>query len=338
MGIHVSSKKYTKTIFITGGAGYIGSSTALGLAGKNYNLVLIDNKPVTHWHPCLKTLKCIQTDIRDSEQVSRLFHTYKPNAVIHTAALCSVTESSIIPYKYFQTNVIGTMNILNAMHVYGCKHIIFSSTCAVYGNQRGPINEDAPMKPLNVYSTTKKQAEELITWWSNIYDISFVILRYFNIAGSLESAQVGENGNAKVKLIPALFATALFKHSPFILFGASHPTPDGSAVRDYVHISDVVYAHILSLRYLFGGNTSTTLNISSGVGHSNLKILKTIEKITHSTIPYKIKPPRSEEVSQIIGNPTKAKKILMWKPKHSQLQTILRSSQLWFSKYPTILK
>lgn len=325
-------------ILITGGAGYIGSATALSLEQAGFTPILLDHKPLRQWSPALSQLHRVRGDIRSLPHLERIFRHFRPQAVIHTAALCSIPDSSRHPAAYVETNLWGSINVLEAMHRHGCRNILFSSSCAVYGNRTGRITETMIPDPLNVYSLTKYQVERTLAFWKLTRGISYLALRYFNVAGALPEVGLGETGRAKSKLIPSILRVYLGHRASFRLFGSTLPTADGTAVRDYVHVRDVAEAHTAALRHLLARPAGTVINIAAGQGHSNTQVLRALESITQTSIPFSYSAARPGEIVSIVGDRRRAERLLGWRPMYSDLRTILQSSVAWFTAHPSLLK
>ena len=325
-----------RLVVVTGGAGYIGSQIANNLIAEDYHPLIIDIKPRNLWPTSIKNYSGESLNICNSQKLTNIFKYYRPYAIIHAAALCSVKESQQKPLNYYKTNSFGTVCVLEAMRASKCNKIIFSSSCTVYGNSKSNTYTDNDRNaPLNVYSQTKIQAESNIRSWKNFYDINYVILRYFNVGGATESS--GEKKSARTKLIPTIIRVYKRKQQKLILNGTTLTTIDGTAVRDYVHVNDVAQANIDALSYIERNKSSSVFNIGSGTGHSNLQVVREFEKLFNCQIPLIRKDSGPEEITESISNITETQKKLQWQPKISDLTTILLSSYNWYQTHPDYL-
>lgn len=299
----------TRTIVITGGLGYIGLPTALALSRKRYRVVVFDRKVPKKRYPFLFH----HGDIRYLDALTNVVKEYRPSVVLHLAAVTSVAASEKEKKRYVDTNVMGTKNVLHAMHESGCTKFIFASSAAVYGASRHPVREDAPCHPSSFYGQTKKEAEVLIRKERTIHA---VILRYFNVVGD-------ESIVKNPKLIPSAMRVAKGLQKKLILYGHDYPTSDGTAVRDYVYLGDVVRANCMAVRYIEKNNDSIICNIASGIGVSNLNVVREVECRFHACIPVAYGKKRKETVVSV-ADITRAKTALHWNPKISMLTSIVK--------------
>lgn len=320
-----------RTVLITGGAGYIGSITARRVAADGFVPILFDALPLSRWNRALRSMECVCGDIRSTQDLHGVFAAYRPMAVMHFAALTSVVESMSRPHDYYQNNLIGGLNLLESMRQFDCRYIVFSSTSAVFGNAATRISENTPQNPVSVYGATKKNFEEMLYFWDNLYGIKHIVLRYFNAAGASLSGDLGEGKSASSKLIPSLMRVYLRKQKTLTIYGKKYPTKDGTAARDYVHVEDLAVAHTLALQYLLKINKSDSFNLGSGKTHTNLEVIRKLEAITATKIPIRYAQPRPGEVGVLLTNTQKAQKILGWEPKHSDLRTILETATTWYA-------
>jgi UDP-glucose 4-epimerase len=318
-------------LLITGGAGYIGSITNEVLQKAGHETVIYDRVA------CRKSKIGIQTesivgDLRDLISIQQVFKTHTFDAVIHFAASALAGESMQKPHEYFENNILGGLNLLDAMRESPCKTFIFSSTCAVYGYPtKTPVTEDETIKPVSVYGASKRMFEEILAWYETLYGIKIGILRYFNASGAALDGSLGELHVPESHIIPIALDVALGKQKEFSLYGNDYETQDGTCVRDYIHVLDLADAHILAASHLLSGGTSFTVNLGVGTGYSNLEILSMIEKVTGKKIPYKILPRRAGDPAKIFADNTKARELLGWTPKYSDLETIISSAWKWHS-------
>lgn len=326
-------------ILVTGGAGYIGSHCVVKLLEEGYQIVIFDNLSTGHKEIIerLKSLKLkgkiidfFEGDLRNIAEVETLFHKYQFDTVFHFAALSQVGESVKFPYKYFQNNVVGSNNLFETMAKYGCKKIIFSSTASVYGNpQYVPIDENHPKNPINPYGQTKLTIESLLNDFDKKYGIKSVILRYFNVAGADEQGRTGEWHTPETHLIPNILKAD--KNQEFCLFGNDYDTPDGTCVRDYIDVNDLIEAHFLAMKYLETNKESNIFNLGTKLGNSVSEIFTLCEEITGRKIPLKICPRREGDPASLVADSCKAKKYLQWKNKHSVKDSITTAKN-WHDK------
>lgn len=298
-----------QTVFITGGLGYIGLPTASALFEKGYHVVIFDRISPKKHYPFLR----ICGDIRNSGMLCEEMKRHKPSVVVHLAAVISVSESEKEKKLYFETNVLGTKNVLAAMRKSGCKKLLFASSAAVYDACDRLVTEDYTVRPLSYYGQTKKEAEQLI---QKEYGVQSVILRYFNVVGD-------ESIKKNSKLIASAVRVAKGLQKKLILYGSDYPTPDGTAIRDYVHIRDVVQANSMAVAYLENKTPSLVANIASGIGVSNLEVVKEVERQFHVRIPIVYRKKRKETVISI-ADIANAKRFLHWHPTHSSRDTIIQ--------------
>jgi len=319
-------------ILIVGGAGYIGSHVNKLLNKKGYETVVFDNLIYGH-RDFVKWGEFVLGDLNNIKQIRLVFKKYKIEAVMHFAAFAYVGESVIEPQKYYINNVANTLNLLQVMKEFNCKYFIFSSTCATYGEpQYIPIDEKHPQNPINPYGQSKLMVEKILQDYSNAYGLKYVSLRYFNAAGADIDAEIGENHDPETHLIPLILDAAIGKREDIKVFGTDYDTPDGSAIRDYIHVMDLADAHILALEYLQNGEKSNVFNLGNGEGYSVLEVIDMVKKITKQNFKVTIADRRPGDPAKLIGDATKAKKILGWKPKYFELETIIESAWRWHKK------
>ena len=314
-----------KKILVTGGAGYIGSHVVLGLLDKGYSVRIIDDLSTGIKGNIASEAEFIEGSILSSKDLQLALKGI--DAVIHLAAKKSVSQSMIFPESYMQTNVLGTFNLLTQMKQEQIPYLIFSSTAAVYGlpTLDTPISEDMPLNPINFYGTTKKIAEDLFAGFHNICNIKTVSLRFFNAVGYDISGRIRYPERNAENVFPILLDVVFGKKKKFNIFGVDYPTPDGTCVRDYVHVSDLAEAHIQALTYLFRGGNSNIFNLGSQRGISVLQLLSAAEAEFGYKIPWEAAPRRKGDPALVMANNQKAKKILGWVPKYSDIHTCLHS-------------
>ena len=313
-------------IVITGGAGYIGSHTAKYLARLGLEPVVIDDLRTGHrdavrWGPL------VECDIANSDALSRVFAKYRPETVIHFAASCYVGESMTRPEKYFRNNVTGTIALLDAMRCAGVNKIVTSSTCAIYGDpERLPITEETPPRPVNPYGESKLFVERVLEWYGRAYGLRWAALRYFNAAGADPEGELSERHDPETHLIPLAIQAALGTSPPLNIFGDDYATPDGSAVRDFVHVNDLAEAHLAAFEYLQGGGASGPFNLGTGQGYSVFKVVQAVEAATGRSMPVRIVGRRAGDPPVLVANGTRARDVLGWTPKFSSLANIVETA------------
>ena len=300
-------------VLVCGGAGYIGSHTVYELIERGHSVVVVDSLIKGHKAAVHNEAKFYLGDIRDEEFMDRVFKENNIDAVIDFAAFSLVGESVNEPFKYYENNVYGTLKLLEAMERADVKKIVFSSTAATYGEPENDIIvESDNTNPTNPYGETKLTVEKMLKWADNAYGIKFVALRYFNAAGAHISGKIGEDHNPETHLIPIILQTALGQREKMFIFGDDYDTPDGTGVRDYIHISDLAEGHIKALQKLSEHPGLVTYNLGTGVGYSVLEIIKSFEKACGKKIPYKIAPRRAGDIDMCYADPLKAKEELRW--------------------------
>lgn len=323
---------HVANILVTGGAGYIGSCTCKMLAAHHYLPVSYDNLVYGHrqavqWGPLE------EGDLLDTDRLEQVFQTYKPEAVIHFAAFAYVGESVVDPGKYYRNNVCGTVNLLEAMRRNSCRKIVFSSTCATFGIPESlPITETAPQQPINPYGRSKLMIERMLEDYQAAYGIRYVILRYFNAAGADPESETGERHVPETHLIPLVIDAARGKAGSVEIFGTDYNTPDGTAIRDYIHITDLADAHVRSLDLLNRTDRSDHFNLGTGVGVSVKQIVSCVEQLRGGHVPVVLGPRRAGDPPELIADPRKAKSVLSWQPVNSDLTTIIRTALAWHER------
>jgi UDP-glucose 4-epimerase len=321
-------------ILVTGGTGYIGSVTIERLLAKGEQVVVLDDLARGHRAALPADIPFYQGKIGDRELVARIAREHTLESCIHFAALIEVGESVIDPAKYFENNVGHGIALMGELVQAGVRHLVFSSTAAVYGDpEQIPITEQSRKWPKNPYGWSKLFMEQLLDAYDTAYGMKFVALRYFNAAGATENC--GEDHRPESHLIPNVLAAALRQHQAIRVFGNNYPTPDGTPIRDYIHVVDLADAHIRALKHLRAGGHSDFLNLGTGSGFSVLEVIECVREVTGREIPLQIEPPRAGDPARLIADPSKAKALLGWEPAVSDLHSIVRSAWDWRLRHPT---
>ena len=321
-----------KTVLVTGGAGYIGSHAVLALQDAGYPVVVLDDLVYGHRDLVEQVLKVplVVGSTLDRAVLAQVFDHYDIGAVMHFAAYTYVGESVTHPHKYYDSNVVGTLTLLDAMVKAGVKTIVFSSTCATYGPpQVIPITEDHPQQPINPYGRTKWMVEQILADYDQAYDVRSVRFRYFNAAGAHPQGLLGEDHTPESHLIPLLLQTALGLREAITLYGTDYPTPDATCIRDYIHVCDLADAHVLGLQYLLQGGGSTAFNLGNGLGFSVRQVIQAAERVVGHPIPVIESGRRPGDASELVGSSQRARDILGWTPKYSDIDVILTHAWQW---------
>lgn len=322
-------------ILVCGGAGYIGSHAVHQLVGKNENVVIVDNLQTGHKAAIHPAAKFYLGDIRDSKVLDQIFTENKIEAVIHFAANSLVGESMTNPLKYFNNNVYGMQVLLESMVKHEVKNIVFSSTAAVYGEPKHvPIVEDDETSPTNPYGETKLAMEKMMKWVSAANGIHYVSLRYFNVAGALEDGSIGEDHAPETHLIPLILQVPLKKREFITVFGEDYATPDGTCIRDYIHVIDLADAHIKALNYLREGNQSNIFNLGNGTGFSVKEMITAAKAATGEEIKVVLGERRAGDPAQLIASSEKAQRLLGWKPNYTSVEEIIKTAWGWHKHHP----
>ena len=322
-------------ILVLGGAGYIGSHTVSELVDAGEDVVIADSLETGHIEAVNPKAKFYQGDIRDKKFIDSVFDNEKIDAVIHFAANSLVGESMTNPLKYYDNNLYGTKVLLQSMVEHDVKKIVFSSTAATYGEPESiPILESDRTEPTNPYGETKLSMEKMMKWTDVAHGVHYVALRYFNACGAHVSGEIGEAHNPETHLIPLILQVPNGQRESISIFGDDYDTKDGTCVRDYIHVNDLAQAHILAMEYLRKGNESNIFNLGNGVGFTVKEVVETARKVTGHPIPAKEEPRRSGDPSTLIASSEKAKKILGWKPKFDDLETIITTAWEWHRNHP----
>lgn len=322
-------------LLVLGGAGYIGSHTAVELLDRGHEVVIADNLITGYKQAVPKEAVFYQGDIRDYNFLNNLFKTEKIDAVIHFAAFSLVGESVTNPLKYYENNLYGTKVLLQAMIDNNVDKIVFSSTAATYGEPENiPILESDRTCPTNPYGETKLAMEKMMKWSANAYQLRYVSLRYFNAGGAHKSGKLGEAHNPESHLIPLVLQVPNGKRESVSIYGTDYDTPDGTCIRDYIHVTDLAEAHILAVEYLMKGGESNVFNLGNGVGYSVREVIETARKVTGHPIPAVEIPRRAGDPARLVASGEKAKTVLGWEPKITSLEDIIRSAWVWHSTHP----
>jgi len=321
-------------ILVTGGAGYIGSFIVRGLKDKGFEPVILDNLSQGH-KESVEGFRMEQIDlVTQKDKLDTLFSSEKFDGVIHMASFIQMGESYIDPAKYYRNNVMGFLNLLDSMRSNNVNNVIFSSSAGIYGNPvKLPIEEDDPKNPLNPYGETKYEIERMLEDYDTAYGIKYTAIRYFNAAGAALDGSIGEDHPEESHLIPNVIKSVL-SNNEFTLFGNDYETPDGTCIRDYIHVLDLVDNHILALERLLNGSKSAYYNAGLGRGYSNMEVIKMIEQVTGVKVNLKILSRRQGDANTLYASNEKIKKELGWQPKHD-LQKIIETAYLWHKSHPS---
>jgi UDP-glucose 4-epimerase len=323
------------TILVLGGAGYIGSHAVDQFITAGFDVAVVDNLLTGHRKAVHPAARFYEGDIRNKAFMQSVFKKESIEGVIHFAASSLVGESMERPLLYFDNNVYGTLVTLEVMHEYGVKRIVFSSTAATYGEpNETPITENMPASPKNPYGESKRMMENMMRWCDEAYGIRYVALRYFNVAGAKLDHSIGEDHTPETHLVPLLLQTALGQRESFTIFGEDYPTKDGTCVRDYVHVVDLIQAHLKAYDYLVNGGKSDAFNLGSNEGFSVKEMLTAARQITGKEIPVKVGPRRAGDPAVLVASPKKAKTILGWTPEYTTIETIFSSAWSWHQTHP----
>jgi UDP-glucose 4-epimerase len=320
------------TILVTGGAGYIGSHTVRMLRDQGRDVVVLDSMEYGH-RGALLGAELVVGNIRDRALVTSVCKDHGVDQVVHFAAYKSVGESMEQPDKYWLNNVAGTVDLVEAMLAADVRNIVFSSSCSVNGNPPTvPVVEDAPIAPESVYAETKAMVEKILGWYGVTHGLTAVCLRYFNAAGASSDSAIGEDWTQSLNLIPLVMKATLGKRPAVSVFGNDYPTPDGTCIRDYIHVDDLADAHIRALDYLGNGGSTVALNVGTGVGSSVLEVISATERASGRTVPYEVVARRAGDPVATFADPTKIKATLGWQPTRD-LDDIVNSAWAWHSTH-----
>ena len=320
-----------QTVFVSGGAGYIGSHACKLLRSQGFLPVTFDNLS-TGWREAVKYGPLEEGDLMDRARVDAVFKEYAPVAVMHFAALSQVGESMDVPGKYWRENVLGALNLIEASVDAGCRNFVFSSTCATYGDKdEETLTEDTPQQPINAYGGSKLAIEGILRDFSARYALDHVIFRYFNVAGSDPEAEIGEFHQPETHLVPLMLEAIAGKRPALTVFGTDYDTPDGTCIRDYVHVQDLVEAHVLGLKWLLDGKGSRVFNLGTGSGFSVKQVLDACRQVTGKDVPHDIGPRRAGDCTRLVSGSVRAETDLGWSPKRSTLDQMIADAWRWHS-------
>ncbi len=320
-------------VLVTGGAGYIGSHTVRELTARGYDVVVLDTLELGNRQSVLN-VPFVQGDIRDAESLDRIFQQEKPEGVIHFAAYKAPGESMSEPAKYFRNNVTGTLTLIETMLKHNCNALIFSSSCSIFGTPKQlPVTEDAPFGPESVYGESKLMVETMLRWFDKISGFRSVSLRYFNASGASLDNVIGEDWTRTGNLIPLVMKAALGKSPSAKIFGTDYPTPDGTAVRDYIHVVDLAIAHVQALEYVLRTGKSTAYNLGTGVGSSVKEVVDLTKQISGIDFKVELLPRRPGDPVAIYADNRRARAELEWKTQYN-LEDIVRTAWRWHSTHP----
>lgn len=316
-------------VLVTGGAGYIGSHACQALARAGYTPVTYDNL-VTGWKEAVKYGPFEQGDLRDRARLDAVFARYCPVAVLHFAALSQVGESISSPGIYWDNNVNGSLTLLEAAAAAECRNIVFSSTCATYGDQDNVVlTETCPQAPINAYGASKRAIEDMLRDFETAYGLRHVIFRYFNVAGADPDAQIGEFHRPETHLIPLMLEVAAGQRDALTVFGDDYDTADGTCIRDYVHVCDLVDAHLLGLEWLLADKPSRAFNLGTGSGFSVREVIDQGARVTGRTVPFTMGARRAGDCTKLVSGSSRAMSELGWEPKRSSLTTMIKDAWNW---------
>jgi UDP-glucose 4-epimerase len=321
-----------KHVVVTGGAGYIGSVVAAQLVAAGHRVTVLDNLSRGHREAVPRGTELVTGDVADRALLDRVFAGGSVHAVLHFAALLEVGESMRVPERYFRNNSAGTLTLLEAMLAHGVSRLVFSSTAALFGNPlRVPIDETHPLQPCNVYGESKLITEKMLEWFHRIHGLRYASLRYFNAAGAAE--ELGEDHQPESHLIPIILQVALGQRAHVEIFGTDYETPDGTCVRDYIHVSDLAMAHLLALEGL-EKDGQLLYNLGNGQGFSVRQVIETARRVTGHAIPAKEAARRAGDPAALVASSEKIQKELGWKPQRSAVETIVRDAWAWHQRHP----
>jgi UDP-glucose 4-epimerase len=320
-------------ILVTGGAGYIGSHTVRLLLARGHDVTVFDNLSAGH-RAAVPADRLVVGDLRDIDHLDQLMLVNRVEAVVHFAALAYVGESVTNPAKYYTNNLVYSLNLLDRVRKLGIGRFVFSSTCATYGTpQAVPITEDEKQLPINPYGNTKLAFERALADYAAAYPFGFCALRYFNAAGASPDGTIGEDHDPETHLIPLVFQAATGKRSHVEVFGTDYPTPDGTCVRDYIHVDDLAEAHALALERIAPGS-KLAYNVGIGRGYSVREVIRTVEEVTGKAVPVKESPRRAGDPAELVADATKIRRELGWTPKYADLRSILETAWNWHRTHP----
>lgn len=316
-------------VLVTGGAGYIGSHACKALKAAGYVPVTYDSL-VTGWQDAVKFGPFEQGDLLDQSRLETVFNAYKPIAVMHFAALSLVGESMKDPGKYWRNNVGGSLNLIEAAVASACQHFVFSSTCATYGDQDNVVlDETAEQHPINSYGASKRAIEDMLRDFETSNGLQHVIFRYFNVAGADPDGEVGEFHRPETHLVPLMLDAIDGKRDALTIFGTDYDTPDGTCIRDYVHVCDLVDAHVLGLKWLEAGKGSRVFNLGTGTGFSVREVIEQSHAVTNRAVPYSDGPRRAGDCTKLVSGSKRAMEELRWAPTRSTMKQMITDAWRW---------
>lgn len=322
-------------VLVCGGAGYIGSHAVARLIEKGEEVIVLDNLYTGHRDAVPAEVKLCIGDLADEKFMDKVFQENKIDSVMHFAAYSLVGESVEKPMKYYENNVYGSLCLLKTMEKFGVKKIVFSSTAATYGEPENiPIVETDKTDPTNPYGESKLAVEKMLKWCEKAYGINYIVLRYFNVAGAHESGSIGEDHSPETHLIPLVLQVALGKRDKIFMYGEDYDTHDGTCIRDYIHVMDLVDAHILAIEKLKNGGESSTYNLGNGSGFTVKEVIETSRKVTGHPIPAEVAPRRAGDPAKLVASSEKAMNELGWKPQHDSMEKIIASAWNWHKNNP----
>jgi UDP-arabinose 4-epimerase len=319
----------TVTILVTGGAGYVGAHGCKALAAAGYLPVVYDNlvygqEQAVQWGPLERG------DLADSQRLDAVFARHRPSAVMHFAAFAYVGESVADPGKYYRNNVGGTLSLIEAMVAHDVDKLVFSSTCATYGEpDEVPIREDAPQRPINPYGKSKLMVEQILADFERAHGLRSVMLRYFNAAGASPGGEIGECHDPETHLIPLALDAVAGQGPGLTVFGDDYPTPDGTCIRDYIHVDDLAAAHVLAVEHLIAGGASRAFNLGTGKGISNREVIDSVAQVTGKAVPHRFGPRRPGDPPVLVSDAARARNELGWVPQSSDINTIVATAWEW---------
>ncbi len=321
------------TVLVVGGAGYIGSHTVRLMQERNVPVVVFDN--LSTGHRAAVDVPLVIGDLADRAALASAFREHRPTAVIHFAALCYVGESVVDPARYYRENLVHTYHLLEEMRVAGCRDIVFSSTCAVYGIPPSlPITEDMPRAPINPYGRTKLAMEGMMEDFARAYEMRCAALRYFNAAGAMSDGSIGEHHDPETHLIPLALDAAAGRGRPISVFGTDYPTPDGTCIRDYIHVVDLADAHLRALHQLQAGRRQLTCNLGTGRGHSVREVIEMACRVVGRHVEPELAPRRPGDPPELVSGGSLAADLLGWEATSSSLEGIVRDAWAFREKHP----
>jgi len=320
------------SVLVTGGAGYIGSHTVRRLTALGHEVVVLDSMEYGHRNAVIEA-ELVEGNVADLDLVVELCSRRDITQVVHFAAYKNVGESMEQPSRYWLNNVTGTVKLVEAMLTAGVNDIVFSSSCSVYGNPAEvPVSEGAAIRPESIYAESKAMTERILYWYGVTHGLRSVSLRYFNAAGASEDSRIGEDWRETLNLVPVVMKATLGRRPPVQVFGTDYPTPDGTCIRDYIHVDDLADAHVKALDYLKAGGESTALNVGTGTGSSVMEVISATERISGQKVPWTASPRRAGDPVAVYADPKLASELLDWHPKHG-LDDIIASAWNWHSTH-----